>query len=92
MSHASAVEAVLFAALEKPTSAERNAYLDSACAGDAELRRQVEKLLQAHANAGDFLQKPIGKNSDLEYDFHNSPRPLFRSGAPPWTPAGPVPR
>jgi tetratricopeptide (TPR) repeat protein len=59
MSPAAAVEAVLFAALEKPTPAERNAYLDSACAGDAELRRQVERLLQAHANAGDFLQKPV---------------------------------
>jgi serine/threonine protein kinase len=59
MSNASAVEAVLFAALEKPTTAERNAFLDSACAGDEELRRQVERLLQAHANVGDFLQKPV---------------------------------
>jgi len=59
MSNASAVEAVLFAALEKPTAAERTAFLDSACAGDAELRRQVEKLLKAHANVGNFLQKPV---------------------------------
>src|SRR4051812_41881652 len=59
MSHANAVEAVLFAALEKPTAAERTAFLDSACAGDAELRRQVEKLLKAHANVGNFLQKPV---------------------------------
>src|SRR5262245_36949313 len=58
MSNGSAVEAVLFAALEKPTADERNAFLDSACAGDGELRRQVERLLQAHANVGDFLQKP----------------------------------
>src|SRR5262245_53275169 len=59
MSNGSAVEAVLFAALEKPTADERNAFLNSACAGDGELRRQVEKLLQAHADVGDFLQKPI---------------------------------
>src|SRR5438128_1533554 len=58
MSHACAVEALLFAALAKPT-AERAAFLDSACAGDTELRRQVERLLQAHANAGDFLNKPV---------------------------------
>ncbi len=58
MNHASAVEGLLFAALEKPTAAERSAFLDSACGGDAELRRQVEKLLKAHANVGDFLQKP----------------------------------
>jgi WD40 repeat protein len=59
MSQASVVDSLLFAALEKTSEAERNAFLDSACAGDAELRRQVEKLLKAHANAGDFLQKPV---------------------------------
>src|SRR5438309_255097 len=59
MSDASAVEALLFAALDKPTADERAAFLDSACAGDAELRRQVEKLLKAHANVGAFLQKPV---------------------------------
>jgi eukaryotic-like serine/threonine-protein kinase len=61
MSQASAVEALLFAALEKPTAAERIVFLDSACAGDTELRRQVEKLLKAHADAGDFLNKPVGE-------------------------------
>ena len=61
MNQASAAEALLFAALEKPTAAERIAFLDSACAGDTELRRQVEKLLKAHANAGDFLNKPVGE-------------------------------
>lgn len=61
MSDSSAVEALLFAALEKPTATERTAFLDLACAGDAELRRQVEKLLQAHANVGDFLLKPVAE-------------------------------
>ena len=59
MSNASAVEALFFAALEKGTAAERAAYLDSACAGDADLRRQVEKLLEAHLRVGDFLSKPV---------------------------------
>src|ERR1043165_2804530 len=59
MSDASTVEALLFAALEKPTQAERSAFLDCACAGNAELRRQVERLLQAHADVGEFLQKPV---------------------------------
>src|SRR5260370_30407451 len=58
MSNASAVEALFFAALEKGSAAERAAYLDSACAGDAQLRRQVEKLLEAHPRVGDFLSKP----------------------------------
>src|SRR5262245_24110406 len=58
MSNAAQVEALFFAALEKETAAERAAYLDSACGGDAELRRQVEKLLNAHSKVGDFLKKP----------------------------------
>jgi hypothetical protein len=58
MSNASAVEAVLFAALKLESPAERDAYLDSACGGDAELRRQVDRLLLAHIHVGDFLQKP----------------------------------
>jgi serine/threonine protein kinase/formylglycine-generating enzyme required for sulfatase activity len=55
------VEVLFFAALEKGTAAERAAYLDAACEGDAELRRQVEKLLDAHPRAGDFLEKPVGE-------------------------------
>jgi hypothetical protein len=58
MSNASAVEALFFAALEQGTAAERTAYLDSACGDDAELRRRVEKLLNAHPRVGDFLKKP----------------------------------
>jgi len=53
------VEALFFAALDKNTAAERAAFLESACAGDADLRRQVEKLLDAHLKLGDFLQKPV---------------------------------
>src|SRR5690348_1702124 len=58
MNNASPVEALLFAALAKSNEAERAAFLDSACGGDVELRGQVEKLLKAHADVGDFLQKP----------------------------------
>ena len=74
MSHASAVEALLFAALEKATDAERNAFLDSACAGDAELRRQVERLLTAEARAGDFLQKPVLEQWAAPQPSHESNR------------------
>jgi eukaryotic-like serine/threonine-protein kinase len=41
--------------LELPP-AERLAYLDGACAGDAALRQQVEGLLRAHEQAGTFLE------------------------------------
>jgi hypothetical protein len=59
MSNAASVERLFFVALEKEAAAERAAYLDAACAGDAELRRQVEKLLKAHPRVGDFLKKPV---------------------------------
>ena len=49
-------EATIFiTALEKPTEAERAAFLDDACAGDPGLRRRVEALLRAHAESDDVL-------------------------------------
>ena len=53
----SAVDAVLKAALEY-TPADRGAFIARECAGDAELRREVESLLAAGAEAGDFLERP----------------------------------
>src|SRR5215475_8282621 len=37
---------------------ERQVFLAEACAGDDDLRREVESLLAAHAEAGTFLQSP----------------------------------
>jgi hypothetical protein len=51
-------ETIFAAALERNSPAERAAYLDEACAGDAPLRQQVEELLRAHAAAGNFLAVP----------------------------------
>ncbi len=45
-------------ALELPSAAERQAYLDRACAGDVALRAEVEALLEASAQAGSFLESP----------------------------------
>ena len=38
--------------------ADRAAFLTEACAGDDEMRREVEALLAAHDEAGDFIEKP----------------------------------
>ena len=38
--------------------AERAAYLETACAGEAGLREEVESLLDADAAAGEFLETP----------------------------------
>ena len=45
-------------AVESGSPEQRCAYLDSACAGDTGLRRAVEALLQAHSQAGSFLDQP----------------------------------
>ena len=39
-------ETIFAAALEKGTKAERDAFLEEACAGDAALRRRVEALFK----------------------------------------------
>ena len=58
MSDASRVENVFLAALEKGSPEERAAYLDSACQGEPELRRHIERLLDAHPMASGFLEPP----------------------------------
>ena len=58
MASSSQVESIFFAALEKKTAAERAAYLDEACGGDAELRLRVERLLEAHPQARIFWPNP----------------------------------
>jgi WD40 repeat protein len=51
-------EAIFAAALEKGDPAVRAAYLEEACAGDPDLRRRVEALLESHDQAGSFLEHP----------------------------------
>src|SRR5262245_56951153 len=45
-------------ALAIASPADREAYLDQACAGNATLRAEVEALLEASADAGQFLEPP----------------------------------
>ena len=52
-------ETILASALEIEDGAARRAYLDGACAGDAALRGEVESLLAAHEQAGDFMQTTV---------------------------------
>src|SRR5260221_2143210 len=47
----------LFAAAIQLPVRERAAYLERACDGDTELRQRIERLLQTHDQAGDFLEK-----------------------------------
>jgi eukaryotic-like serine/threonine-protein kinase len=58
MSNLSSIESIFLAALEKRSPEDRAAYLDEACGGDEDLRRRVERLLDAHPKVGDFMEKP----------------------------------
>src|SRR5689334_3400664 len=50
-------EALFAAALEKPTGAERQTYLDQVCGGDVRLRRRLELLLAAHQHTCGILER-----------------------------------
>ena len=49
------IEAIFDEALDRPSS-QRDAFLDSACAGDPELRAEAEALLAAHERAEGILE------------------------------------
>ena len=51
-------QSIFIEALEREDPAERAAFLDRACAGDAALRQRVERLLQRHQQADSFLDRP----------------------------------
>ena len=53
------VEATLTAALEV-TTGQRTALLDRLCAGEDDLRREIDSLLHAHARSGQFLSSSAG--------------------------------
>jgi len=51
------IKPLLESALELDAG-DRRAFLDETCAGDESLRREVESLIAAHEQAGDFMEKP----------------------------------
>jgi serine/threonine protein kinase len=79
MSQLASVEAIFFAALKKATPEERGAYLDDACGTDAELRRCVERMLNAQPNVSSFLEKPAA-NLAATGDFHSGDAPPLPEG------------
>jgi len=54
----------------------REAFLDEACGSDATLRNEVESLLRADEEAGNFIAEPIVGNSATRSDSEDSePKP-----------------
>jgi WD40 repeat protein/serine/threonine protein kinase len=71
---------VFTVALKLATPAERAAYLDKACAGNPQLRADVEALLRAHVSDPGFLEQPAGslrETAELPLDHAE------RGGTPP---------
>src|ERR1044072_8039590 len=62
-------EEVIFEAALKLGPNERQVYLDTECAGDADLRRRVEVLLGVFERAGGFMKEPALSNPDRSYSF-----------------------
>ena len=52
----------VFDAALKLSAEQRTAYLDQACGGDAEFRREVESLLDSYQEADEFLETPAYKS------------------------------
>jgi eukaryotic-like serine/threonine-protein kinase len=50
-------ESLFVAALKKPSTAEQNAFLEEACAGDIALRQRVERLLAADGHTRGILER-----------------------------------
>ncbi len=85
------LESIFADALALPAEA-RAAYLDQASGGDAELRRRVGALLQAHAEAGSFLERPaigavVTSEPPAEPWLDREAAPVFTEG--PGTHIGP---
>jgi WD40 repeat protein/serine/threonine protein kinase len=60
-------EDIFHKALDITDPQKRVAYLDNACKGNKQLRAEVEELIQAHEQAGDFLNSPKSE-SDVTLD------------------------
>ena len=60
-------EAIFYGALQRSGPAEREEFLQEACAGNDVLRQEVDRLLASHANADTFLQKLGSKLSPQEW-------------------------
>ncbi len=70
------LKAIFCEALDCPSGAERQAFLERACAGDQALRSRIDALLAAGHDAGNFLEQPVPAPSTT----WNPPEPLETSG------------
>ncbi|MFN0111232.1 MAG: protein kinase domain-containing protein [Blastocatellia bacterium] len=65
------IDELLDAALDLPFE-RHSAFLDEACQGDEELRRELESLLAAHQKAGSFIETTPAKGMVSALDFEEA--------------------
>jgi len=74
------VKSLFLAALEKPEP-ERSSFLDVQCGPDEQLRRQIEAMLEAHADSGELLLQPAaamldpGQPTSADFTAENQTQP-----------------
>jgi tetratricopeptide (TPR) repeat protein len=76
----SRVKAVFLAALEEAAE-DRSAFLDRACEGSEELRREVESLLASDESAGSFCETPAAALLADGAAVEPTPPPRLQPGA-----------
>ena len=77
---------IFCAAIELPAPAERAAYIQRACGGNDQLLREVQELVEAYFQAGNFLEAPAGiltgaVDSTIQEQSGAHNRPLQAAGA-----------
>ena len=55
------IKNLFVAALDQPDPTARQAFLDRECAGDCELRKRLETLLNAHDAPASALNRPLAE-------------------------------
>src|SRR5262245_41279271 len=74
------VDAIFAAALEIGDPAARHAYLDRECVDNEALRHEVESLLAAHDQAGEFLEESLLDAPESATQPRYAPRPETATG------------
>src|SRR5262245_280025 len=57
---------IFLEAIERPTAADGEAFVEQACRGDVQLQAQVQALLLAHAQSGDLLDAPEANTPTID--------------------------
>jgi tetratricopeptide (TPR) repeat protein/serine/threonine protein kinase len=79
---------IFMAAVAMESAAQRSAYLDEACGGNAVLRQRVEALLGSHEQAGSFLVKAVPER--LAEQLAEPEQPSETCGEPSAPDPGPI--